>query len=102
MYAIIQDGGHQHKVEAGATCLVERKDAVEGDKITFDKVLAIGGDELRVGAPFVEGATVEATVVRHAPGKKILVQVFRRRKDSRRRRGHRQKYTELRIDAING
>jgi len=102
MYAIIQDGGHQHKVEPGDVCLVELKDAAVGSTITFDQVAAVSGDDLRVGAPFLDGVTVDATVVRHTAGKKILVQFFRRRKDSRRRMGHRQKYTELRIEAING
>ena len=101
MYAIIQDGGHQYKVEEGDVCRIQLKDVEVGASITFDKVAAVGGDQLSVGTPYVSGATVEGTVVNQLKGKKINVSFFRRRKDSRRVLGHRQRYTEVRINSIN-
>ena len=102
MYAIFQDGGHQYKVESGDVCRVQLKNAEEGSSITFGEVAAIGGDESRVGTPFVEGAAVKATVVRHVKGEKIIVGRFRRRQNSRTKNGHRQRYTEIHIDSIDG
>ena len=102
MYAIIHDGGHQYRVEQGTVFRIQAKDAEVGSTMTFDKVAAMGGDELRVGAPYVEGAAVEATVVRQLKGKKIVVRHFRRRQNIRRKQGHRQRYTELRVESIKG
>lgn len=103
MYAIIQDGGHQYKVEAGTTCRVQLKKNVEpGSGLTFDKVSFIGGDTTKVGAPFIAGASVQATVVRtEVKGEKLLIGFYRRRKNSRRHCGHRQRFTEVRIESIN-
>ncbi len=102
MYAVIQDGGHQYRVEPGMTLSLQIKDAEIGTKITFDKVAAIGGDELKVGKPFLSGATVEATVTRQYRGEKITIGKFRRRKNYRRKSGHRQNYTEVRVESIQG
>ena len=104
MYAIIQDGGHQYRVEPGSRVRVQLKDWTEGDTVTFDQVRLIGGDgDARVGQPFVDGAKVEAKVTRaESKGKKIDVVFFRRRKGSRRHIGHRQKYTEVEITGISG
>ncbi len=102
MYAIIHDGGHQYKVEAGQTYRVQLKDAEVGDSVTFDKFAALGGDDLTLGKPYVDGAAVQGTVVRHLRGKKIVVRKFRRRKNYHRKQGHRQDFTEIRIDQING
>lgn len=102
MYAIIQDGGHQHKVEPGDTCLVQLRAVEPGTTIVFDKVAAIGGEDRRdVGTPFLGSVSVSATVVRQVKGPKLVAFTYRRRKDSRRKIGHRQKYTEVRIDTIN-
>lgn len=101
MYAIIQDGGHQYRVEAGQVCRVQKKDAEVGSTLTFDQVAAVGGDEMTVGAPFLDGATVSATVLRQGKAKKIVVAKFRRRKNYRRRQGHRQRFTEIRVESIN-
>lgn len=101
MYAIIQDGGHQYKVAEGDICRIQLKDAEVGSSITFDQVAAIGGDQLSFGTPFVAGASVEGTVVNQLKGKKLNVSFFRRRKDSSRTLGHRQRYTEVRINSIN-
>jgi large subunit ribosomal protein L21 len=102
MYAIIQDGGHQYKVEAGQVCRMQIKDATEGASITFDKVAFVGGDLVKVGAPYISGASVKATVLRQeVKGDKVIIGFYRRRKNSRRKVGHRQKFTEVKIDSID-
>lgn len=101
MYAIIQTGGKQVKVEEGQTIFVEKLDAQEGETVTFDQVVFVGGENAKVGTPFVEGATVEATVEKQGRGKKITIYRYRRRKDSHRKQGHRQPYTRLTVNAIN-
>lgn len=101
MYAIINTGGKQVKVEEGQTIFVEKLDAVEGDKVTFDEVVFVGGTDSKIGAPFVEGATVEATVEKQGRGKKVTTFRYLRRKDSHRKQGHRQPYTKLTISKIN-
>ena len=99
MYAIIADGGRQYKVEEGQELDIDLRDAASGDEITFDQVLAVSGDDgVQVGQPVVEGAeTVTAEVLAEVKGEKIYVQKFRRRKDSKRRTGHRQRYTRIRV-----
>ena len=104
MFAIIEDGSHQYRVEPGQSLTVDyRKEANAGDTIEFDRVLlANGGGASSVGRPTIEGATVTTEVVTpELKGKKIEIQKFRRRKNSRRHTGHRQKYTEGKITAIN-
>lgn len=101
MYAIIKTGGKQVKVEQGQTIFVEKLDVQEGDKVTFDQVVLVGGESTKVGTPFIEGATVEATVEKQGRGKKVVTFKYKRRKDSHRKQGHRQPYTKLTIDAIN-
>lgn len=101
MYAIIKTGGKQVKVEVGQTIFVEKLDAQEGDKVTFDEVVLVGGEDTKIGTPLVEGASVEATVEKQGRGKKVVTYRYRRRKDSHRKQGHRQPYTRLKIDAIN-
>jgi large subunit ribosomal protein L21 len=104
MYAVIQTGGKQHRVEVGKVVRVESLSGDSGDPVIFDRVLMVGeGDSVRVGAPTVEGATVKGTVVSQGRGKKILIYTFKRRKNSNRRTmGHRQNYTAVKIDAIEG
>ncbi len=101
MYAIIKTGGKQVKVEVGQTIFVEKLDAEAGEKVTFDEVVLVGGEETKVGTPLVEGATVEATVEKQGREKKVVTFKYLRRKDSHRKQGHRQPYTKLTIDAIN-
>lgn len=101
MYAIIKTGGKQVKVEVGQTIFVEKLDVEAGDKVTFDEVVLVGGEDTKVGTPLVEGATVEATVEKQGREKKVVTFRYRRRKDSHRKQGHRQPYTKLTIDAIN-
>jgi large subunit ribosomal protein L21 len=101
MFAIIETGGKQVKVEEGQSIFVEKLEVEEGAEFTFDKVLFVGGDSVKVGVPTIEGATVTATVDKHGRGKKINVIKFKRRKNYSRKQGHRQPYTKLTIGKIN-
>ena len=101
MYAVIKSGGKQYRVTEGDTIKVEKIEASEGDKITLDDVLMVAdGDNVKVGTPRVEGATVSATVKSHGRGPKIRIIKMKRRKHYRRQAGHRQAYTELAITGI--
>ena len=103
MYAIIADSGKQFKVEEGQELEIDYRDLEAGAKIDFDQVLAVGNDSgLKLGKPTVDGAKVTAEVVAHSKGPKLEIQKFRRRKNSRRRTGHRQKYIKVRISKISG
>lgn len=101
MYAIIETGGKQIKVEEGQTIYVEKLDTAADESVTFDKVLFVGGDNVKVGAPLVEGATVTAKVDKHGLQKKISVVKFKPKKNYHRKQGHRQPYTKLVVDKIN-
>jgi large subunit ribosomal protein L21 len=100
MYAVIKTGGKQYKVEEGDTIRVEKLAGGKGDTITFNEILMIGGDEYVVGSPLIDGAQVSATVVRQFKDKKIIVFKMKRRKRYRRKQGHRQELTEVRITSI--
>jgi large subunit ribosomal protein L21 len=101
MYAIIEDGGRQLKVEPGQEVDVDYRDASRGDQVTFDRVLAYRDDEgFRVGQPTLDGAQVTAEVVGPELGPKIVVQKLRRRKTYRRKTGHRQLHTRVKIQRI--
>ncbi|MGN0628394.1 MAG: 50S ribosomal protein L21 [Oscillospiraceae bacterium] len=102
MYAVIETGGKQYRVEANDTIYVEKLEASEGEEVTLDKVLVLGGESLKVGAPYVEGAKVTAKVVKNGKGKKIHVFTYRSKKGSKRALGHRQPYTKLVVEAIEG
>ena len=103
MNAIIVTGGKQYKVAEGDTLFIEKLEAEAGQTITFDQVLAIlDGDKATFGAPVVEGASVEAKVVKNGKGKKLNIITYRPKKGSARRMGHRQPYTKVEITAING
>ena len=103
MFAIIKTGGKQYKVNEGDILFVEKLDVNEGDNVTFDKVLAVSGSEgFVVGAPFVSGATVVANVVKNGKGKKIDVIKYKAKKNEKKKIGHRQPYTKVQIDKING
>ena len=102
MYAVIRTGGKQYKVAAGEKIKVEQIAADVGQDIVFDQVLAVGnGADLKVGAPWVAGATVKATVVGHGRHDKVRIFKMRRRKHYQRHGGHRQAYTELQIASVN-
>jgi len=101
MYAIVLDGGRQYRVIEGQQIDVDFREVAKGSELTFDKVLAVsGGQGLVVGQPVVAGARVTAEVIGPAKGEKIYIQKFRRRKNYRRRTGHRQLYTRVRISKI--
>ena len=103
MYAIISDSGRQYTVKEGDVLCVDYREAEKGSTIDFDNVLAVSGDAgLTVGTPSVEGAKVSAEVIGPKLGKKLVVQKFRRRKNSRRKTGHRQMHLEVKIDKISG
>jgi large subunit ribosomal protein L21 len=102
MYAIIKDGGRQYKVEEGQELNLDYREASVGDKISLGEVLAIGGDSgLKLGAPLLGGASVAAEVIGVRQGDKLSVQKFRRRKGFRKRTGHRQLYTRVKIGKIS-
>jgi len=104
VYAIIADGSHQYRVEEGTTFEVQLKDLPDGAKtVTFDQVLMVGdtGEAPKIGHPTIDGASVTANVVREIKGDKIVVQKFRRRKNSASKTGHRQRYLLLTVDKIN-
>ncbi|EOB9758631.1 50S ribosomal protein L21 [Listeria monocytogenes] len=101
MYAIIETGGKQIKVESGQEIYVEKLAGEVGDVVTFDKVLFVGGDSAKVGVPFVEGATVTAKVEKQGRAKKLTVYKYKPKKNYHKKQGHRQPYTKLTIDAIN-
>ena len=102
MYAVIVTGGKQYKVSEGDTLFVEKLEVEEGSSVTFDKVLMAGeGDDVKVGAPTLDGATVEAKVAKNGKAKKIYVFKMKRKKNERTKKGHRQPYTKVEITKIN-
>ncbi len=100
MYAVIRTGGKQYRVSEGDRLRIARRSEDVGSDIKFDEVLMIGGDSVKVGKPLVEGATVSARVLAHDRAKKIIVFKFKRRKNYRKKQGHRQDYTEVQIGSI--
>jgi len=103
MYAVIQTGGKQYRVKSGEQVKVEMLPAEVGAAVSFDRVLMLGeGDGARVGAPYVDGAKVKATVVAQGRGEKVRIYKLRRRKHYAKTQGHRQSFTEVRIDEIVG
>ena len=101
MYAVIEAGGKQHRVAEGETLKLEKIDAATGESIEFDKVLMIGGDEVKIGTPVVEGSKVTAEVVGNGRHKKVRIVKFNRRKHHRKETGHRQWFTEVKITGIS-
>ncbi len=102
MYAVIETGGKQYKVQDGDVIFVEKLDVESDAKYVFDKVVVVATDDgLKVGAPYVEGATVEANVVKNGKAKKVIVYKMKPKKNYRRKQGHRQPYTKVQITAIN-
>ncbi len=101
MYAVIRTGGKQYRVSEGQLLRVEKLAGSAGDKVTFSEVLLVGGDAPKIGRPLVQGASVAAEITAQDRGKKLVVFKFRRRKNFRRKHGHRQPYTELKITGIS-
>jgi large subunit ribosomal protein L21 len=101
MYAIIETGGKQIKVEEGQAIYIEKLNAEAGETVTFDKVLFVGGESVKVGSPVVVGATVTAKVEKQGRSKKIIVFKYKSKKNYRKKQGHRQPYTKVVIEKIN-
>ncbi|MDX8359424.1 MULTISPECIES: 50S ribosomal protein L21 [Bacillaceae] len=101
MYAIIETGGKQLKVEEGQELYIEKLNVADGETVTFDKVLFVGGDNVKVGSPTVAGATVTAKVEKHGRQKKIVIFKYKPKKNVRKKQGHRQPYTKIVIEKIN-
>ena len=103
MYAVFEVCGKQYKVQEGDIVFLEKIGAEVGETVNFDKVTVISKDEgIVVGAPYVEGAVIEASVIKNAKAKKVLVFKYNAKKNYRRRQGHRQPYTKVQINKING
>ena len=102
MYAIVETGGKQVKVTEGQTIYVEKLDVEVGDTVTLDKVLMIGGENVKVATPYVEGASATAKVAEHGKHKKIVVFKYKPKKNYKKKQGHRQPYTKLIIEKIEG
>ncbi len=101
MYAIVETGGKQVKVEVGQAIFVEKLEVAEGETYTFDKVLLVSDKSVKVGKPYVKGATVTAKCEKHGKNKKITIFKYRPKKHSASKQGHRQAYTKLVVEAIN-
>ena len=102
MFAIFVTGGKQYKVAEGDVIFVEKLGLAEGEKVTFDKVLCVNGETLSLGTPYVEGATVVANVLKNGKSKKIDVIKYKAKKNEKKKIGHRQDYTKIQIDKIEG
>jgi len=101
MYAVIATGGKQYRVSEGAVLRVEKLDAEEGASVEFDQVLLVGdGETVSVGKPYLEGGKVQATVMAQGKARKVEIVKFRRRKNYRRTKGHRQNFTQVKITGI--
>ncbi|GGO88291.1 50S ribosomal protein L21 [Marinobacterium nitratireducens] len=102
MYAVIVSGGKQYRVQEGQTLKLEKLQAELGSSVEFDRVLLVGnGDDVKVGAPVVDGAKVTAEVVEHGRGAKVQILKFKRRKHHMKRQGHRQWFTQVKITGIS-
>ena len=103
MYAIIETGGKQYRVENGDQIAVEKLGVEDGAKVVFDKVLVVGdGTDIKVGAPYVDGVTVEGNAIETGKGKKVIIFKYKAKKDYRKKQGHRQPYTLVEITSIAG
>lgn len=102
MYAVIETGGKQYQVNVGDVVFIEKLDIDADADVTFDKVIAVGKDDgFSVGDPYVAGATVAAKVIKNGKSRKITVMTYKPKKGEKRKQGHRQPYTQVRIEAIN-
>ena len=103
MYAIIETGGKQYRVQEGDVVTIEKLNAEAGQKVEFDKVLVLAEEgDLKVGAPYVEGAVVSGEVVENGTGKKVIIFKYKAKKDYRKKQGHRQPYTMVKIESLGG
>lgn len=102
MYAIIETGGKQYRVQEGDVLNIEKLNVEAGDTVEFDKVLVLAGEELKVGAPYVEGAKVFGEVIENGKAKKVIIYKYKSKKDYRKKQGHRQPYTMVKIVSLGG
>ena len=102
MYAIIKTGGKQYRVQENDVLKVEKLNAAVGETVTFDEVVAVGGDKLQVGTPFVEGCAVQAEVLEQGKNEKVIIFKYKAKKDYRKKQGHRQPYTMIKITSLDG
>ena len=102
MFAVLKTGGKQYKVAEGDLLKIEKLEGSVGDSVEFAEVLLVGGDDVKVGTPTIEGASVAAEIVGHGRSRKIVVFKKKRRKNYRRKNGHRQAFTEIKITGISG
>ena len=101
MYAVIETGGKQYQVKPEDVLFIEKLNAEADETVTFDKVIAVGGEDgLKVGMPYVEGASVQAKVLKNGKSKKITVMTYKPKKGEKRKQGHRQPYTQVQIESI--
>ncbi|MGN1349371.1 MAG: 50S ribosomal protein L21 [Anaerovoracaceae bacterium] len=101
MYAIVETGGKQYRVQEGDVITVEKLNVEAGDKVVFDKVLVAGeGADIKVGKPYLEGCSVNGAVVENGKGPKVIIFKFKAKKDYRKKQGHRQPYTMVKIESI--
>ncbi len=102
MYAVIETGGKQYRVQEGDVIVVEKLDAAVGEKITFDRVLLLSdGETIKVGTPVVESCNVYGSVVEHGKGEKVVIFKYKAKKDYRKKQGHRQPYTMIKIEKVS-
>ena len=102
MYAIIETGGKQYRVQEGDVLTIEKLGVEAGETVEFDKVLVLAGEELKVGAPYVEGAKVFGEVIENGKAKKVIIFKYKSKKDYRKKQGHRQPYTMVKIVSLGG
>lgn len=103
MYAVIETGGKQYRVQEGDQLFIEKLDVESGESVKFDKVLLVSNNgEVKIGKPYVDGANVQAKIEKHGKGKKVIVFKYKPKKDYRKKQGHRQPYTKVVIEKING
>ncbi|MBD5159945.1 MAG: 50S ribosomal protein L21 [Ruminococcus sp.] len=101
MYAVIETGGKQYQVNEGDVIFIEKLTANADETVTFDKVSVVGAEDgIKIGTPYVEGATVEAKVIKNGKAKKITVFTYKPKKGEKKKQGHRQPYTQVKIEAI--
>ena len=103
MYAVIETGGKQYKVQEGDSIFIEKLDVTADDAVTFDKVLIVGGEGgTKVGSPYVDGASVSANVIKNGKAKKVIIFKYKPKKGYAKKQGHRQPYTKVEITKITG
>lgn len=103
MYAVIETGGKQYRVSEGDTIFVEKLEGENGDSVKLDKVLLVSNSgDIKVGSPYLEGGSVEASIEKQGKSKKITIFKYKSKKDYRKKQGHRQPFTKLKIEKING